>query len=220
MNKLFTIGVAAAVTLAASNLATAQQTVAHWTFGANGLTDITGNNTITLENHGATFSDGGAVFDGSSYLVTTAPVELGATSKAFTIECWVKFDAKDYLGYIFAPSDASEKGAFVVYQYVVSGEATFFGQLRVVAPSTWQQEADSIASLSTSYPHHIAYVVDGNKSGAGQAKLYLDGVQIADNAGMSTSGNFSGGFGSRKLFEPPPVVVILVSSMMTVVPSP
>ena len=179
---------------------TEPQTVAHWTFGANGLTDITGNNAITLENHGVTFSDGGAVFDGSSYLVTTAPVELGATSNAFTIECWVKFDDKDYLGYIFAPSDASEKGAFVVYQYVVNGEATFFGQLRVVAPSTWQQEVGSIASLSTSYPHHIAYVVDGAKSDAEQAKLYLDGVQIANHAGMNKSGDFANGFGSRKLF--------------------
>ena len=154
-------GLAAAATLAASNLVAAQ-TVAHWTFGANGLTDITGNNAITLENHGVTFSNGGAVFDGSSYLVTTAPVELGATSKAFTLECWVRFDANDNYGYIFAPSDASEKGAFVVYQY----QGNFHGQLRVVAPSTWQQETTALTGTGyTMYPHHIAYVVDGSKSG-------------------------------------------------------
>ena len=39
------------------------ETVAHWTFGAYGLTDITGNNAIELENHGVTFADGGAVFE-------------------------------------------------------------------------------------------------------------------------------------------------------------
>ena len=179
--------------------ATAPSTVAHWTFGANGLTDITGNNVIELENHGVTFATGGAVFDGSSYLVTKNPVELGAETKSFTIECWVKFDAKDYLGYIFAPEDASQKGAFVVYQYIVNGDATFFGQLRVIAPGTWQQEADSIASVSTAYPHHIAYVVDAAKSGVDQAKLYLDGVQIV-NTGHNKSGDFSSGFGSRKLY--------------------
>ena len=175
------------------------ETVAHWTFGAHGLTDITGNNAIELENHGVTFAAGGAVFDGSSYFVTKDPVELGATSKAFTVECWVKFDAKDYLGYIFAPSDASEKGAFVVYQHVSYSHAYVFGQLRVVAPGTWQQESGDINDASTSYPHHIAYVVDGTKSGVDQAKLYFDGVQI-DNSTLTTSGNFSGGFGSRKLY--------------------
>ena len=174
-------------------------TVAHWTFGAYGLTDITGNNAIELENHGVTFANGGAVFDGSSYFVTTAPVELGAKSKAFTVECWVKLDAKDYLGYIFAPSDASEKGAFVVYQHVSYSHTYMFGQLRVVAPETWQQESGDINDASTSYPHHIAYVVDGTKSGVDQAKLYFDGVQIA-NSTLTTSGDFSGGFGSRKLF--------------------
>ena len=200
MQKQNTLAALAASLLAASTLsADTAQTVAHWTFGANGLTDITGNNTIALENHGVTFSSGGAVFDGSSYLVTTSPIELGVTSKAFTIECWVKFDAKDYLGYIFAPEDASQKGAFVVYQYVVSGDATLFGQLRVVAPSTWQQEADSIASVSTAYPHHIAYVVDAAKSGVNQAKLYLDGEEIT-NSGHNQSGDFSAGFGSRKLY--------------------
>jgi len=174
-------------------------TVAHWTFGAHGLTDITGNNAIELENHGVTFAGGGAVFDGSSYFVTKDPVELGAKSKAFTVECWVKFDAKDYLGYIFAPSDASEKGAFVVYQYVSYSHTYMFGQLRVVAPGTWQQESGDINDASTSYPHHIAYVVDGTKSGINQAKLYFDGVQI-DNSTLKTSGDFSGGFGSRKLY--------------------
>ena len=197
MKKLLIISAVAIVMLVP--VVSMAGTVAHWTFGANGLTDITGNNTITLENHGVTFSDGGAVFDGNSYLVTTAPVELGATTKAFTIECWVRFDAKDYLGYIFAPSDASEKGAFVVYQYVVSGDPTLFGQLRVVAPGTWQQEADSIASVSTEYPHHIAYVVDAAKSGVNQAKLYLDGEEIP-NSGHNQFGDFSSGFGSRKLF--------------------
>lgn len=179
--------------------ATEPTTVAHWTFGANGLNDITGNNTIELENHGVTFTNGAAFFDGSSYLVTKNPVELGAATKSFTIECWVKFDAKDYLGYIFAPEDASQKGAFVVYQYVVNGDATLFGQLRVVAPGTWQQESHSIASVSTSYPHHIAYVVDAAQSGVNQAKLYLDGVQIG-NSGLTTAGEFSSGFGSRKLY--------------------
>ena len=176
--------------------ADAAETVAHWTFGANGLTDITGNNTITLENHGVTFADGGAVFDGSSYFVTQAPVELGAKTKAFTIECWVRFDAKDYLGYIFAPSDASEKGAFVVYQ----NDDTLFGQFRVVAPSTWQQEYIVLSGTGyTQYPHHIAYVVDNSKSGTDQAKLYLDGTPIF-NSGLTQSGDFSAGFGSRKLF--------------------
>ncbi|MBP5545049.1 MAG: laminin G domain-containing protein [Kiritimatiellae bacterium] len=193
MNKLFTIGAAAAVTLAASNLATAQQTVAHWTFGANGLTDITGNNAITLENHGVTFTNGAALFDGSSYLVTTAPVTLGATTKSFTIECWVRFDANNNFGYIFAPSDASEKGAFVVYQQ----NSKFYGQFRV-APSTWQQEVQDLTG-STAYPHHIAYVVDASKSGADQAKLYLDGTPIP-NSSLKTSGDFSTGFGSRKLY--------------------
>ena len=174
-------------------------TVAHWAFGANGLTDITGNNTIELENHGVTFTNGAAFFDGGSYLVTKDAIELGAATKSFTIECWVKFDAMDYLGYIFAPEDASQKGAFVVYQNPVSTIPHLFGQLRVVAPSTWQQESDSIASAGTSYPHHIAYVVDAAKSGVNQAKLYLDGVQI-ENSGLKSSGDFSGGFGSRKLY--------------------
>ena len=193
-------GLAAAATLAASHLVAAQ-TVAHWTFGANGLTDITGSNTITLENHGVTFSDGGAVFDGSAYLVTTAPVELGETTKAFTIECWVKFNAKDYLGYIFTTQNSSEKGAFVVYQNAESSRAYLYGQLRVVAPSTWQQEIGVMDNVSTAYPHHLAYVVDGGKSGIDQAKLYLDGVLIPNNATtLKTSGDFSGGFGSRKLY--------------------
>ena len=172
MKKLLIIGAAATVTLAP--VVSMAGTVAHWTFGANGLTDITGKNAIILENHGVAFSNGGAVFDGSSYLVTTAPIELGATSKAFTIECWAKFDAKDYLGYIFAPSDASEKGAFVVYQYVSSGTPYMYGQLRVVAPSTWQQEVGSIESLNTSYPHHIAYVVDGN----GLVEVFVDHLHV------------------------------------------
>ena len=134
-----------------------------------------------------------------SYLVTKTPVELGAATKSFTIECWVKFDAMDYLGYIFAPEDASQKGAFVVYQYVSYNHPYVYGQLRVVAPSTWQQESSDIYGMSTSCPHHIAYVVDAAKSGINQAKLYLDGVQI-DNSGLNTSGDFSGGFGSRKLY--------------------
>ena len=179
--------------------ATEPTTVAHWTFGANGLNDITGNNTIELENHGVTFTNGAAFFDGGSYLVTKDAIELGAATKSFTIECWVKFDAMDYLGYIFAPEDASQKGAFVVYQNPVSTIPHLFGQLRVVAPSTWQQESDSIASAGISYPHHIAYVVDAAKSGVNQAKLYLDGVQI-ENSGLKSSGDFSGGFGSRKLY--------------------
>lgn len=191
MKKLLLItGAAAMFALTAD----AAQTVAHWTFGANGLTDITGNNTITLENHGVTLSDGGAVFDGSSYLVTTAPVELGATTKSFTLECWVRFDANNNLGYIFAPSDASEKGAFVVYQ----NQGKFYGQFRVVAPSTWQQEYQDLTG-STAYPHHIAYVVDALKSGADQAKLYFDGA-LVPNSSLKTSGDFSTGFGSRKLF--------------------
>ena len=193
MNKLFTIGAAAAVGLAASNLATAQQTVAHWTFGANGLTDITGNNTITLENHGVTFTNGAAYFDGNSYFVTAAPVTLGATTKAFTIECWVRFDANNNFGYIFAPLDASENGAFVVYQQ----NSKFYGQLRV-APSTWQQEVQDLTG-STAYPHHIAYVVDNSQSSTNQAKLYLDGTPIP-NSSLKQSGDFSGGFGSRALY--------------------
>ena len=58
---------ALAVSLLASSTlsADAPQTVAHWTFGANGLTDITSNNTITLENHGVTFTNGAAFFDGN-----------------------------------------------------------------------------------------------------------------------------------------------------------
>ncbi len=196
MNKLFTIGAAAAVTLAASNLATAQQTVAHWTFGANGLTDITGNNAITLENHGVTFSNGGAVFDGSSYLVTTAPVTLGATTKSFTIECWVRFDANDNYGYIFAPSDANEKGAFIVYQ----NDGRLWGQLRVVASGAQQQDGAMLSGTGyTMYPHHIAYVVDSSKSGTDQAKLYLDGTQLP-NTSLNQSGDFSTGFGNRALF--------------------
>ena len=78
--------------------ADAAQTVAHWTFGANGLTDITGNNTVTIENHGVTFTNSAAFFDGNSYCVTEAPVTLGATTKAFTIECWVRFDANNNFG--------------------------------------------------------------------------------------------------------------------------
>ena len=174
----------------------AAETVAHWTFGANGLTDITGNNTIALENHGVTFTNGAAFFDGNSYFVTASPVTLGATTKAFTIECWVRFDANKNFGYIFAPSDASEKGAFVVYQ----NQGTFFGQLRVVSPSTWQQEYIVLNGTGyTQYPHHIAYVVDNSKPGANQAKLYLDGTPIA-NSGYNQSGDFSDGFGSRKLY--------------------
>ena len=192
MKKLLIMTCAAVAVLGAN----AAETVAHWTFGANGLTDITGNNTITLENHGVTFSDGGAVFDGSSYLVTTTPIALGAKTKAFTIECWVRFDANNNFGYIFAPSDASEKGAFVVYQK----DGTLFGQFRVVAPSTWQQEYIALSGTGyTQYPHHIAYVVDNSKSRADQAKLYLDGVPIT-NSGLNQSGDFSAGFGSRELF--------------------
>ena len=197
MQKKNTFAALAATLLAASTLsADTAQTVAHWTFGANGLTDITGNNTITLENHGVTFSDGGAVFDGSSYLVTTTPIELGATTKAFTIECWVRFDANDNFGYIFAPSDASQKGAFVVYQY----QGNFLGQLRVVSPSTWQQETTALTGTGyIMYPHHIAYVVDNSKSGENQAKLYLDGTEIP-NSSLNRSADFSTGFGSRKLY--------------------
>ncbi len=192
MKRLLMICAAATAALTAH----AAETVAHWTFGANGLTDITGNNEITLENHGVTFSDGGAVFDGSSYLATTAPVALGATSKAFTIECWVRFDANDNYGYLFAPSDASEKGAFVVYQ----NQGKFYGQIRVVEPSTWQQEYTELSGTGyTSYPHHIAYVVDSSKSGANQAKLYLDGTPIP-NSSLNQAGDFSSGFGSRKIF--------------------
>ena len=197
MNKtsVFTMAAFAGMALSASALfADTTQTVAHWTFCANGLTDITGNNTIALENHGVTFTNGAAYFDGNSYFVTAAPVTLGATTKAFTIECWVRFDANDNFGYIFAPSDASEKGAFVVYQ----NQGTFYGQLRVVSPSTWQQEIQDLTG-STAYPHHIAYVVDASKSGADQAKLYLDGAPIP-NSSLKTSGDFSTGFGSRKLF--------------------
>ncbi len=196
--RLFALATAAALAvvprvICAENV---PQTVAHWTFGSNGLTDITGNNTITLENHGVTFSDGGAVFDGSSYFVTTAPVALGATTKAFTIECWVRFDANNNFGYIFAPSDASAKGAFVVYQ----NQGTFYGQLRVVAPSTWQQEYTALSGTGyTTFPHHIAYVVDNSKSGADQAKLYLDGTPIP-NSSLRQSGDFSTGFGSRELY--------------------
>lgn len=189
---------ALAVSLLASSTlsADAPQTVAHWTFGANGLTDITGNNTITLENHGVTFTNGAALFDGNSYFVTATPVSLGATSKAFTIECWVRFDANDNYGYLFAPSDASEKGAFVVYQY----QGNFLGQLRVVAPSTWQQETIALSGTGyTMYPHHVAYVVDASKSGADQVKLYLDGTPIP-NSSLNKSGDFSSGFGSRALF--------------------
>ena len=196
MNKLFTIGAAAAVMLAASNLATAQQTVAHWTFGANGLTDITGNNTIALENHGVTFTNGAALFDGNSYFVTAAPVTLGATTKAFTIECWVRFDANDNYGYIFAPSDATEKGAFILYQ----NDSHIYAQLRVVASGAQQQEGKILTGTGyVSYPHHIAYVVDSSKSGTNQAKLYLDGTPI-DNTSLNQSGDFSTGFGSRTLF--------------------
>ena len=54
MKKLLMIGAVATVTLAPAVLMAG--TMAHWTFGANGLTDITGNNVITLENHGVTFS--------------------------------------------------------------------------------------------------------------------------------------------------------------------
>lgn len=194
MNR-YPLAALAASLLAASTLsADAQQTVAHWTFGANGLTDITGNNTVTLENHGVTFTNSAALFDGNSYFVTAAPVTLGATTGAFTIECWVRFDANNNFGYIFAPSDASEKGAFVVYQ----NGGKFYGQLRVVSPSTWQQEVQDLTG-STAYPHHIAYVVDASKSGADQAKLYLDGAPIP-NSSLKTSGDFSTGFGSRKLF--------------------
>ena len=190
MKKLLLItGAAAMFALTAD----AAQTVAHWTFGANGLTDITGNNTVTIENHGVTFTNSAAFFDGNSYFVTEAPVTLGATTKAFTIECWVRFDANNNFGYIFAPSDASEKGAFVVYQQ----NSKFYGQFRV-APSTWQQEVQDLTG-STAYPHHIAYVVDASKSGADQAKLYLDGTPIP-NSSLKTSGDFSTGFGSRVLF--------------------
>ena len=197
MQKQNTLVALAASLLAASTLfADNAQTVAHWTFGANGLTDITGNNTVTLENHGVTFTNSAAFFDGNSYFVTAAPVTLGATTKAFTIECWVTFDANDNYGYIFAPSDASEKGAFVVYQY----QGNFLGQLRVVSPSTWQQETTALTGTGyTMYPHHIAYVVDNSKSGADQAKLYLDGTPIP-NSSLKTSGDFSTGFGSRKLY--------------------
>ena len=193
MKKLLLItGAAAMFALAAD----AAETVAHWTFGANGLTDITGNNTIILENHGVTFADGGAVFDGNSYFVTEAPVTLGATSKAFTIECWVRFDANNNFGYIFAPSDANEKGAFVVYQ----NDSRLWSQLRVVASGAQQQDGTMLSGTGyTSYPHHIAYVVDASKSGTDQAKLYLDGTQLS-NTSLNQSGDFSTGFGSRALF--------------------
>ena len=102
MRKLLIMTCAAVAVLGVD----AAETVAHWTFGANGLTDISGNSKITLENHGVTFANGAASFDGNAYFVTAAPVTLGAKTGAFTIECWVSFDAKDSLGYIFAPSDA------------------------------------------------------------------------------------------------------------------
>ena len=200
MKKLLIISAVAIVMLVP--VVSMAGTIAHWTFGANGLTDITGNNAITLENHDVTFSNGGAVFDGSSYLVTTAPVELGATTKAFTIECWVKFDSKDYLGYIFSSEVASEKGALVVYQNAESSNNYLYGQLRIDAgttASTWQQERESIDSTSTSFPHHLAYVVDGKASGIDQAKLYLDGKQLP-NPNLQNAGDFSGGFGNRKLY--------------------
>ena len=189
-------GLAATAILAASSLVAAPQTVAHWTFGNNGLTDITGNNTITLENHGVTFTNGAALFDGNSYFVTAAPIALGTTTGAFTIECWVRFDANDNYGYIFAPSDASEKGAFIVYQ----NDGRLWGQLRVVASGAQQQDGAMLSGTGyTSYPHHIAYVVDASKSGTDQAKLYLDGTQLP-NTSLNQSGDFSTGFGNRALF--------------------
>ena len=196
MKKILIMTCAAAVAVLGAD---ATETVAHWTFGANGLTDITGNNTIALENHGVTFTNGAAFFDGNSYFVTTTPVTLGATTKAFTIECWVRFEAMNYLGYIFAPEDPTQKGAFVVYQNPSVNDPYIFGQLRVVAPSTWQQETYKINSAGTSYPHHIAYVVDAAKSGTNQAKLYFDGKEVS-NSGLTQSGDFSDGFGSRKLY--------------------
>ena len=196
-NTSSTIAEFAGMVLSASALfADVPQTVAHWTFGVNGLTDITGNNTVTLENHGVTFTNGAALFDGNSYFVTAAPVTLGATTGAFTIECWVRFDANNNYGYIFAPSDASQKGAFVVYQ----NDSHLWGQLRVVASGSQQQEGALLSGTGyTMYPHHIAYVVDSSKSGTDQAKLYLDGTPIP-NTSLNQSGDFSTGFGSRALF--------------------
>ena len=199
MKRLLIMTCTAAMIAATSSAST---TVAHWTFGAHGLTDITGNNTIELENHGVTFADGGAVFNGNSYLVTKDPVELGATTKAFTIECWVWFDGANNVGWIFSPSNTAEKGSFHIYQNVDKGGNNWlYAQLRTANSSdTYQQQQDGEKNkLTAAHPHHIAYVVDAAKSGVNRAKLYFDGVQLSNTA-LNTAGNFSSGFGSRNLY--------------------
>ena len=143
--------------------------IAYWDFsgGNDSWADKSGNgHTLTAANVGK--KKGAARLNSVS-------ASLGATLdlsgyRSVTVECFAKSDAS---GALFTSGDGSAAGSFGAFKSVGGASAEFVPY------------ADALNSESAEADgewHHYALVIDGDASGAEQARFYVDGVRAASRA--------------------------------------
>lgn len=177
MNKLFTIGAAAAVGLAMPALA---YTISHWEFGSDpaGEFDATGHNDLA-NSDGASVADGALSFDGTTRSVISRHVVDFRENQAYTIECWVLAET-DCDGMIMELSpNISANGAGNVAAY--PGSFYLYAKEGVMVRGSngrYNGENFDSGNVCDGQWHHIAVIV--NPTGAtatDKVQLYLDCVR-------------------------------------------
>ena len=160
------------------------EVVAQWTFGKDGLRDVSGNG-HDLVSFGAKLEDEGARLDGkAAYLRTEKVLDL-SDCRALTVECWFKPEGiVDPFAVIFGndlPDEPGTSGGFVTYlsTWAKGGENSVRGQFRTL-PGSWQIERQLGAAALVGGWHHLAYVIDPSAAGDAIAVLYLDGQAVPD----------------------------------------
>jgi hypothetical protein len=86
------------------------------------------------------------------------------------VECFAKSEAS---GALFTSGDSSAAGAFGAFKSVGGARAEFV---------PYADALNSESAAADGEWHHYALVIDGDASGAEQARFYVDGVRAASGA--------------------------------------
>ena len=174
------------------SVAAPPEPVAAWNF-ENGLVDLKGELTLTLEG-GAKLTSEGLKFDGKNAIATTTPLKRGLSSK--TIEAWVQLDNLSQRGGGVMTIQARDGAAF---------ESIVFGEQE---PGRWMAGSEGFRRYKSvsgpverdakERPVHIATTYEAD----GTTRLYRDGLPYGEPYKSATPPRFAAGeavilFGQR-----------------------
>ena len=146
--------------------------------------------------------NGAAQFaDASASLATAAALDLSGC-RSVTVECFAKCANATADMPLFASGDGAAAGSFSASIAAAGGAVSRY----VPYPNALNSDATAVSGADGDW-HHYALVIDGDATGADQARLYVDGVQAAsgalasDAASPALSATFSIGAGFTGLID-------------------